>query len=174
MTSLGVEAKVFMDKGLLVPDELTVSMLLNRLKEEDCAGGYLLDGFPRTIAQADALSEAGEAVDAVLNMDVDYSLLTARITGRRMCAECGASYHVANAPPKKEGICDICGSQLYQRDDDEAQTVIKRLDEYDEKTKPLIEYYHKSGLVESVNANGEIEEVTGQIFAILDRFAVGK
>ena len=146
-TPLGQKAKEYMDKGLLVPDDVTVEMVEDRLSWDDINGSYMLDGFPRTIAQAEAfdkiLEKNGEKLDLALCIEADYSLLTKRITGRRMC-KCGATYHVEFQPPKKEGICDKCGGELYQRDDDKEDTVVKRLKEYEEKTQPLVEYYKKT------------------------------
>ena len=170
-TPLGLQAKEYMDKGLLVPDELTVSMVRDRLKNEDCANGYMLDGFPRTLEQADALENAGEKVDCVLNIDVDFSLLTDRITGRRLCTGCQASYHVVNLPPQTEGKCDKCGSDLYQREDDKAETVVKRLEEYVSKTQPLIDYYTQRSLLMTADGARTVDEVSTDISLQLDQFS---
>lgn len=167
-TELGLKAKEYMDNGLLVPDDLTVAMVKERLRERDCENGYLLDGFPRTIAQAQALELTGEKIDAALCITVDYAVLTDRIIGRRMCRICGAPYHAINLPPKKEGVCDRCGGELYQRDDDKAETVIKRLKEYDEKTQPLIDYYKDRKILRMVDGQKSIEAVSAEIVAILD------
>lgn len=173
-TPLGQKAKEYMDKGLLVPDDLTVEMVKDRLGQEDVkANGYMLDGFPRTINQAEALdgilSENNEKLDCALAITVDYKLLTERIVGRRLC-KCGASYHVTFSPPAKEGICDRCGQELYQRDDDKEETVVTRLEEYDEKTLPLINYYRDKGILREVNGQKDIDEVTNDIYAVLDDY----
>ena len=170
-TSLGQKAKEYMDKGLLVPDDVTVEMVEDRLSWDDINGSYMLDGFPRTIAQAEAfdkiLEKNGEKLDLALCIEADYSLLTKRITGRRMC-KCGATYHVEFQPPKKEGICDKCGGELYQRDDDKEDTVVKRLKEYEEKTQPLVEYYKKQNILKTVNGSRTVEEVFEDISKLLD------
>ncbi len=170
-TPLGQKAKEYMDKGLLVPDDVTVEMVEDRLSWDDINGSYMLDGFPRTIAQAEAfdkiLEKNGEKLDLALCIEADYSLLTKRITGRRMC-KCGATYHVEFQPPKKEGICDKCGGELYQRDDDKEDTVVKRLKEYEEKTQPLVEYYKKQNILKTVNGSRTVEEVFEDISKLLD------
>ncbi len=173
-TPLGQKAKEYMDKGLLVPDDLTVEMVKDRLEQDDVkANGYMLDGFPRTLNQASALdqmlSEANDKLDCALAITVDYKLLTERIVGRRLC-KCGASYHVTFNPPAKEGICDKCGNELYQRDDDKEETVVTRLEEYDEKTLPLINYYKDKGILREVNGQKDIDEVTADIYAVLDDY----
>ncbi|MBE6038336.1 MAG: adenylate kinase [Anaerofustis stercorihominis] len=173
-TPLGIKAKEYMDKGLLVPDDLTVEMVKDRLAQDDVkANGYMLDGFPRTLAQAGALdqmlSEQSDKLDCALAITVDYKLLTERIVGRRLC-KCGASYHVSFNPPAKEGICDKCGAELYQRDDDKEETVVTRLEEYDEKTLPLINYYKDKGILREVNGQKDIAEVTADIYAVLDDY----
>ncbi len=173
-TPLGQKAKEYMDKGLLVPDDLTVEMVKDRLEQEDVkANGYMLDGFPRTLNQAAALdsmlSEKSDKLDCALAITVDYKLLTERIVGRRLC-KCGASYHVTFNPPAKEGICDKCGNELYQRDDDKEETVVTRLEEYDEKTLPLINYYKDKGILREVNGQKDITEVTADIYAVLDNY----
>ncbi len=173
-TPLGQKAKEYMDKGLLVPDDLTVEMVKDRLSQEDVkANGYMLDGFPRTLNQAAALdeilSQVNDKLDCALAITVDYKLLTERIVGRRLC-KCGASYHVTFNPPAKEGICDKCGGELYQRDDDKEETVVTRLEEYDEKTLPLINYYKDKGILREVNGQKDIEEVTSDIYAVLDDY----
>lgn len=170
-TPLGQKAKEYMDKGLLVPDDVTVEMVEDRLSWDDINGSYMLDGFPRTIAQAEAfdkiLEKNGEKLDLALCIEADYSLLTKRITGRRMC-KCGATYHVEFQPPKKEGICDKCGGELYQRDDDKEDTVVKRLKEYEEKTQPLVDYYKKQNILKTVNGSRTVEEVFEDISKLLD------
>ena len=146
-TDLGKKAKKYMDKGLLVPDELVVEIVKKRIQEEDCKEGFILDGFPRTIPQAEALDKALEelaiALDKVVNIDVPDEVIIKRMAGRRVCSNCGASYHIENKKPLKENICDECGSELKQREDDKEETVRKRLQVYEEQTKPLIEYYEK-------------------------------
>ena len=169
-TPLGVKTKEYMDKGLLVPDDVTVAMVKDRLSEDDCKNGYMLDGFPRTIVQAEALEQLGEKLDCALDIVVDYANLTERIAGRRLCRSCGAGYHVKFAQPKEEGKCDKCGGELYQRDDDKAETVTKRLEEYEEKTLPLTDFYEKEGILRKVDGDGSIEETTEKINAILDVF----
>jgi len=174
-TPLGLKAKEYMDKGLLVPDDLTVAMVKDRLEQDDCKkGGYMLDGFPRTIPQAEVLDEvleiSGEKLDCALSITSDYEILTERIIGRRVCRSCGATYHVHNFPPAKEGVCDKCGGELYQRDDDKAETVTKRLQEYDQKTQPLIAYYSKKGILKEVDGQKPIDTVTKEVAEILNEF----
>jgi adenylate kinase len=168
-TSLGIEAKGYVDKGLLVPDEITNGIVKERLQQPDCEKGFLLDGFPRTIAQADALEgileQLGKKLDHVINLQVDRSLLLARLTGRRICKSCGATYHVMFNPPKQEGICDKCEGELYQRSDG------TRLDEYVSKTKPLLVYYQDKGLLREVNGQQDIDKVTTEISSLLERLA---
>ncbi|MDR1206040.1 MAG: adenylate kinase [Peptococcaceae bacterium] len=166
-TALGLEAQGFMDAGQLVPDEVTVGIVRERLMEPDCLKGFLLDGFPRTIPQAEALDRILESVqaplDIVLNIAAGREELMARITGRRMCHVCGASFHVLFNPPAKEGVCDQCGGELYQRDDDGAETVGKRLDVYERQTRPLLDWYAKQGLVADIDGNQSVEDVAGEI-----------
>ncbi len=174
-TPLGIKAKEYMDKGLLVPDDVTVAMVEDRLAKDDCKQkGYMLDGFPRTIEQAAALdailAKGGEALSCALCITVDYAALTERITGRRICRDCGATYHVSFNPPKTEGKCDKCGGELYQRGDDQVETVKTRLSEYDEKTKPLTDYYTQKGILKNVDGQAEISEVTSQIDGILKAY----
>lgn len=170
-TPLGVEAKGYVDKGLLVPDNITIGIVKERLQQKDCEAGFLLDGFPRTISQAEALDEIlssmGKKVDAVINLSVDRGLLLARLTGRRICKSCGATYHVLFNPPKKELVCDKCSGELYQRSDDTEEKVGTRLDEYTNKTAPLLEYYSNKGILRDVNGEQEINVVTEQIHALL-------
>lgn len=173
-TPLGLKAKEYMDKGLLVPDDVTVAMVAERLSENDCKKGYMLDGFPRTILQAEALDgilkAKNEKLDCALVIEADYSALTERIVGRRICKNCAATYHVAYNPPKREGFCDKCGGELYQRNDDKEETVVKRLEEYDEKTAPLIKYYDNKGIVRKVNGQKPIEQVSEDITFVLNEF----
>ena len=170
-TPLGQKAKEYMDKCLIVPDDVTVEMVEDRLSWDDIEGSYMLDGFPRTISQAESLDKIleknGEKLDLALCIEADYSLLTKRITGRRMC-KCGATYHVEFQPPKTAGICDKCGGELYQRDDDKEDTVVKRLKEYEEKTQPLVDYYKKQNILKTVNGSRTVEEVFEDISKILD------
>ncbi|XVG96102.1 adenylate kinase [Eubacteriales bacterium KG127] len=170
-TDLGKRAKAYMDKGELVPDELVVEIATDRLTKDDCKNGFLLDGFPRTIFQAeklDAFLEArGEKIDKVINIDVDTEALVKRITGRRVCKQCGASYHVENIPPKKEGVCDLCGGELIQRADDTEETVLNRIDVYNKQTMPLVDYYKKAGIIADIDGNKELDEVLADIVKAL-------
>lgn len=170
-TELGKEAKEYMDKGLLVPDELTVRLLLDRVAQDDCKNGYVLDGFPRTIPQAEVLdeklSELGEKVDYAINVDVPDENIVNRMSGRRACLNCGATYHIVSIPPKKEGICDVCASALVLRDDDKPETVQNRLKVYHDQTQPLIDFYEKKGVLRSVDGTLPMEEVFTAITKIL-------
>ena len=170
-TQLGVEAKKYMDQGLLVPDELTVKILLDRVAKEDCAGGYVLDGFPRTIPQAQVLDEAldklGEKLDYAIDVDVPDENIVRRMSGRRACLKCGATYHVEHIPPKAEGICDTCGSELVLRDDDRPETVQNRLKVYHDQTQPLIEYYTGKGVLRTVDGTMDMQDVFRSIVEIL-------
>ena len=166
-TPLGKEAKKYMDEGKLVPDEVVVGIVRERLKEPDCTKGFILDGFPRTIPQAEALDktlqEMGKGIDHVLSLEVDREELVRRLSGRRTCKKCGAMYHIIFDPPKKDGVCDRCGGELYQRDDDKEETIRERLRVYEEQTAPLIEYYRKKGLLRPINGVGKIEEIFARI-----------
>lgn len=170
-TPLGLKAKEYVDQGLLVPDEVTNGIVRDRLAEPDCAGGFLLDGFPRTIAQAEALdgmlNDMGRKIDHVINLKVDRSFLLARLTGRRICKSCGTTYHIVFNPPKQEGICDKCGGELYQRSDDTEEKVGTRLDEYTSKTAPLLKYYGDKGLLREVDGEKDIDAVTADIGSLL-------
>lgn len=170
-TELGKKAKEYMDQGLLVPDELTCDLVTDRVSKEDCANGYILDGFPRTIPQAEALEDAlkkmGTDVDYAINVDVPDSSIVSRMGGRRACVTCGATYHLMFMPPKKEGICDSCGSALILRDDDKPETVQKRLDVYHAQTQPLIDFYEKKGILKTIDGTQEIDRVFGDIKKIL-------
>ena len=156
-TELGMKAKTFMDQGMLVPDEITIGMLMDRIGQEDCINGYVLDGFPRTIPQAEsltkALAERGEKVDYAINVDVPDENIINRMSGRRACLGCGATYHIIFNPPVKEGICDTCGQELVLRDDDKPETVKKRLDVYHQQTQPLIDYYKNAEVLAEVDGN---------------------
>jgi len=170
-TELGMEAKKYMDQGLLVPDELTVKILLDRVAQPDCANGYILDGFPRTIPQAEvldaALQKLGESVDYAINVDVPDENIVKRMSGRRACLKCGATYHIEHIPPKAEGICDTCGSELVLRDDDKPETVLNRLKVYHDQTQPLIDFYENKGVLKSVDGTVDMQSVFGAIVAIL-------
>lgn len=172
-TEMGKKAKEYMDKGQLVPDEVVVGMVRDRLSQPDCAKGFLLDGFPRTLAQAEALSKTldqmGIKLDGVINIDVPRERLMARLTGRRVCKGCGASYHVMFNPPKTEGVCNTCGGELYQRSDDNEETVGNRLDVYEAQTQPLIDYYKERGLLLNINGDQEIDKVLKEIMAALKK-----
>ena len=170
-TELGKKANSFIDQGLLVPDEVTIGMLLDRIHEADCENGYILDGFPRTIPQAEsltaALKENGEAIDFALDVEVPDANIVNRMAGRRACLKCGATYHTEFAAPKKEGICDKCGSELVLRDDDKPETVQKRLEVYHEQTHPLIDYYKKKGVLHAIDGTLSMETVFKNIVDIL-------
>lgn len=170
-TQLGMEAKTYMDQGLLVPDELTVRILLDRVGQDDCKNGYVLDGFPRTIPQAevleDALSKLGDQIDFAINVEVPDENIIRRMGGRRACLACGATYHIEHVPPKKEGICDTCGQELVLRDDDKPETVKNRLRVYQEQTQPLIDFYTKKGVLRSVDGTQDMQDVFSAIKEIL-------
>lgn len=170
-TALGMEAKGYMDQGLLVPDELTVKILLDRVAQDDCVNGYVLDGFPRTIPQAEvldrALSELDDKIDHAIDVDVPDENIIRRMSGRRACVSCGATYHIEYIKPAKEGICDECGKELVLRDDDRPETVGKRLDVYHEQTQPLIDFYGKKGILKTVDGTREMKEVFASIVEIL-------
>lgn len=171
-TELGKEAKQYMDQGLLVPDELTVRILLDRVAQDDCKNGYVLDGFPRTIPQAEVLdselSKLGDHIDYAIDVDVPDENIIKRMSGRRACLTCGATYHIEHVPPKTEGICDKCGSELVLRDDDKPETVKNRLNVYHEQTQPLIDFYTNKGVLKTVDGTLPMEEVFAAITAILD------
>mgnify|MGYP003292432125 CR=1 FL=1 len=170
-TELGMEAKKYMDQGQLVPDELTVKILLDRVAKEDCANGYVLDGFPRTIPQAkvldNALTEMGDAIDFAVNVDVPDENIVKRMSGRRACLACGATYHIEHVPPKTEGICDVCGQELVLRDDDKPETVLNRLNVYHEQTQPLIDFYNEKGVLKNIDGTVDMKEVFAAIVEIL-------
>lgn len=175
-TALGKKAKSFMDKGDLVPDEVTIGIVRERLSKEDCKNGFMLDGFPRTVFQAEALdkimSDQGSTIDAVLNITVDPEQLMARLTGRRICSNCGATYHLIYNPPKQEGVCDKCGGELKQRVDDSAATVRERLKVNMEQQQPLITYYTEKQLLKQVDGDQAIDQVFSEISAILGALSV--
>ena len=170
-TELGKKAKTYMDQGLLVPDELVVDLVVDRVASDDCKNGYVLDGFPRTIPQAEALdaalSKLGEAMDYAINVEVPDDNIVKRMSGRRACVACGATYHLEHIPPKTEGICDTCGKELILRDDDKPETVLKRLNIYHEQTQPLIDYYTGKGILKEVDGTKDMAEVFDEIVAIL-------
>ena len=162
-TELGKKAKTYMDQGLLVPDELVVDLVVDRVNQDDCTNGYVLDGFPRTIPQAEALTEAlekmGQKVDFAIDVNVPDENIVKRMGGRRACVTCGATYHMVYAPTKKEGICDTCGGELILRDDDKPETVQKRLNVFHDQTQPLIDYYASQGILRTVDGTVDIDDV---------------
>ena len=170
-TALGLQAKKFMDAGALVPDEVVIGIVRERLQETDCQGGFILDGFPRTVAQADALQGTlaglGRALDQVISLTVDAEALVQRLTGRRTCRDCGRGYHVTFEPPRNGGSCDACGGELYQRDDDQEATIRRRLSVYAEQTAPLIAYYRSADLLTEMDGMQSIPAVQEQILAAL-------
>jgi adenylate kinase len=170
-TELGKKAKEYMNKGLLVPDEIVIEIVKDRLSKEDCKNGFLLDGFPRTIAQAEALDkvleELGQKIDKVLNIEVPDEKILERMSGRRICKNCGASFHVIYRPPQKEGVCDVCGGELYQREDDKEETVKKRLEVYHAQTQPLIDFYKAKGLLVVAYGQEEIADTTKEVLKAL-------
>lgn len=170
-TALGLKAKSFMDQGELVPDEVTIGIVRERLSKEDCEKGFLLDGFPRTVAQAEALesilADLGKKIDYVINIDVDQSILMERLTGRRICKTCGATYHLVFNPPAKTGICDRCNGELYQRPDDNADTVQNRLDVNVKQTQPLLDFYNAKGYLKNINGQKHIDQVFSNIDELL-------
>ena len=171
-TELGMKAKSYMDQGALVPDELTLELIMDRFTNDDCNNGYVLDGFPRTIPQAEALTKAladkQDAVDYAINVDVPDEAIVTRMSGRRACLACGGTYHVVFNPTKVEGICDACGGELVLRADDKPETVQKRLDVYHEQTQPLIDYYQTQNILKEVDGTLQLDEVFRAIIAILE------
>ena len=170
-TNLGIEANKYMKNGQLVPDEITVPMVANRLNEEDAKDGFILDGFPRTIPQAEvldkALTELGDKIDYAVNVDVPDENIINRMSGRRACVNCGATYHIVHIPPKKENICDTCNAELILRDDDKPETVKNRLEVYHNQTQPLIEFYEAKGVLKSVDGTVDMKDVFESIVTIL-------
>lgn len=170
-TELGLEAKSYMDKGELVPDELVIKIATTRLLEKDCEKGFMLDGFPRTVHQAEELDkflkEHGKKIDKVLDIDVAKEELVERLAGRRVCKSCGASFHIKSMIPKKEGVCDTCNGELYQRSDDTVETVENRIEVYNKQTKPLVEYYTKQGIIEHIDGSLGLDSVFKAIVTIL-------
>ncbi|WP_077620233.1 adenylate kinase [Bacillus sinesaloumensis] len=170
-TELGLQAKSFMDKGELVPDEVTIGIVRERLSKEDCHQGFLLDGFPRTVPQADALeailTDLDKKIDYVINIEVDSEILLERLTGRRICKDCGSTYHLVFNPPNQEGTCDKCGGELYQRADDNAETVGTRLQVNIEQSKPLLDFYQEKGYLRNIDGQQEINKVFGDVEELL-------
>ncbi|WP_226683683.1 adenylate kinase [Sutcliffiella horikoshii] len=170
-TELGMKAKSFMDQGQLVPDEVTIGIVRERLEKEDCKDGFLLDGFPRTVPQADALEqmleELGRKIDYVINVNVDQSILMERLTGRRICKDCGSTYHLVFNPPAKDGVCDKCGGELYQRADDNEETVGNRLEVNVKQSKPLLDFYESKGYLRNINGQQAIDKVFADIEELL-------
>jgi adenylate kinase len=170
-TPLGLKAKEYMDKGLLVPDEVVIDIIQARIKEPDCRNGYILDGFPRTVAQAQALNKVlsamNSSIDHVISIDVEKGELVKRLTGRRTCRQCGRGYHVIFDPPLNKDLCDKCQGELYQRDDDNEDTVRNRLEVYDSQTFPLIQYYKEKDLVRSIDGQGGIQQIFDRIVQVL-------
>jgi len=171
-TPSGKKAKTFMDQGQLVPDEVVIGIIDERLREPDCRPGFILDGFPRTIAQAEALqpilAKTGKSIDHVINIEVEAEELVRRLSGRRTCKDCGTMFHVLFHPPKAEGICDRCGGDLYQREDDKEETIRTRLKEYEKQTAPLIQYYKVKNYLRSIQGVGGQEEIFERIVRLLD------
>lgn len=174
-TDLGQKAKEYMDEGDLVPDDLIIEMVRDRLGQDDAQSGFILDGFPRTVAQAEALEEIlddlDQPLDLVLRLDIPEEEVIRRITGRRVCEECGATYHVDVDPPEEEGVCDECGGNVTQRDDDTEEVVRNRLENYHEQTEPLVEFYDERDLLEDVDGTGSPDEVTDRVLDRLSEFA---
>ena len=168
-TPTGLKAKAFMDAGQLVPDEVIIGIISERLQEPDCAGGYILDGVPRTIAQAEALEKAGIVFDSVVSLEVSDETIMERMSGRRVCPDCGASYHVVAVPPKSEGVCDKCGGKLIQRKDDAPETVKSRLEVYHKETEPLKAFYAERGLLKTVENQPTVEAISQAILRVLGR-----
>lgn len=167
-TEMGLKAKSYMDAGQLVPDEILIGIIKDRLKEKDCENGFILDGFPRTIPQAQALEDMGVGIDKVLDIEVDDEAITKRMSGRRVCSKCGNSYHVEYKKPAKEGVCDACGGELIQRKDDAPETVKARLVEYHQMTEPLKDFYDKLGKLVIVEGQEEVADTTALVFAALE------
>ena len=166
-TELGKKAKQYMDEGALVPDELILGIVADRVAQSDCANGFILDGVPRTLAQAEALEAKGIRIDHVVSIEVDDSAIESRMTGRRVCPKCGASYHIVNIPPKKEGVCDVCGGALKQRKDDDPETVKDRLAVYHKETEPLKGFYEARGVLKTVEDQPTVEGTTREILRVL-------
>lgn len=172
-TELGKKAKEYIDQGKLVPDKVTIGMVKDRLAKDDCQNGFILDGFPRTVQQADALEEILRdlelSLDAIINIQVSDEEVISRLSGRRVCKECGATFHIKFNAPQKEGICDECGGELYQRDDDTPSTIKERLEVYSKQTAPLVQYYQKDDILEEINGEQSLEDVYNEINSRLER-----
>lgn len=166
-TEIGLKAKSFMDNGMLVPDDVIIGIVKERVGRDDCKNGFILDGVPRTIPQAEALEQQGVHFDRVVSIEIEDSVIEARMTGRRVCGTCGASFHIAANPPKVEGVCDLCGSVLVVRKDDTPETVRNRLKVFHEQTEPLKDFYEKLGVLKLVDGNQPIENTTRDILAVL-------
>ncbi len=169
-TKQGISAKAYMDAGRLVPDEVVIGIIKEYLASDKCKNGFILDGFPRSIPQAEALDQMGVEIDAVLSIEVEDEKIIGRMSGRRICSSCGASYHVVYNPPKSADVCDACGSSLYIRDDDAAETVIKRLDTYHEITEPLKDFYANKGILVCAKGMERVEDTTANVFKALEKF----
>ena len=167
-TEMGLKAKAYMEAGSLVPDEVVIGIIKERLSEDDCKNGFILDGFPRTIPQAQALEDMGIDIDRVVDIEVPDEKITARMSGRRVCSKCGASYHLLYKKPAAEGVCDACGGELVQRKDDAPETVLARLDEYHQMTEPLKDFYGKLGKLRIVEGQEEVADTTRHVFAALE------
>ena len=167
-TDMGLKAKSYIDAGKLVPDDVVIGIIKDRLSEDDCKNGFILDGFPRTIPQAEALDNMGIAIDKVVDIEVPDDKIAARLSGRRVCLKCGATYHLEFKKPAKEGVCDVCGDELVQRKDDKPETVIDRLNVYHEQTEPLKDYYAKTGKLVIVEGQEEVAETTALVFKSLE------
>ncbi len=170
-TELGIIAREHMDKGGLVPDNLVISLLKERIVQDDCKEGFILDGFPRTIPQADALEQSGVIIDAVINLTAPREVIIHRLSGRRVCRKCGAIFHLENIPPKVQGICDRCKGELFQRDDDQPAAISERLEVYKKQTAPLIDYYKEKGILKEVNADQKIENIVDDTLAAMQTSA---
>lgn len=167
-TDMGLKAKSYIDAGKLVPDDVVIGIIKDRLSEDDCKNGFILDGFPRTIPQAEALDHMGIVIDKVVDIEVPDDKIAARLSGRRVCLKCGATYHLEFKKPAKEGVCDVCGDELVQRKDDKPETVIDRLNVYHEQTEPLKDYYAKTGKLVIVEGQEEVAETTALVFKSLE------
>ncbi len=167
-TEMGVKAKEFIDKGLLVPDDVVIGIVRDRLKEDDCKNGFILDGFPRTVPQAQALDDMGIEIDKVIDIQVPDEKIVQRLSGRRVCSGCGASYHLLYKKPEKDGVCNSCGAQLVQRTDDREETVLERLKVYHEQTEPLVEYYRKKNKLVVVEGQEEVSDTTALTLKALE------
>lgn len=166
-TEMGLKAKSFMDSGALVPDEVVIGIIKERLANDDCKNGFILDGFPRTVPQAEALDEMGIVIDKAVDIEVDDSLIEQRLSGRRVCEKCGASYHIEHNPPEQADVCDKCGSNLIVRKDDKPETIRERLRVYHEQTEPLKGYYEKQGKLSIIEGVGEVDEITKLVLKAL-------